>query len=119
MFPYPREQLGRYLGPLKNEGNEMAQALLKSNGEVVPRRTVRRLTEHELISETEIAKRKKFDQSIKDSLGDSLTIIPIEEDDLIEEDLLSEPSPEEDDAPNIIEDALQKVQQYECMNRNE
>ena len=58
MFPYPREQLGRCLGPLKNEGNEMAQAVLKSNGEVVPRRTVRRLTEHELISETEIAQKK-------------------------------------------------------------
>ena len=36
-FPMPREVLGRVLGPAKGEGNEMAQWVLKANGNVVPR----------------------------------------------------------------------------------
>ena len=40
-FPFQKEQLGRCLGPMKNEGNEMAQAILKMSGSIVPRRTVR------------------------------------------------------------------------------
>jgi hypothetical protein len=35
-FPYQKEQLGRCLGPAKNEGNVMAQWILKENGKVVP-----------------------------------------------------------------------------------
>ena len=42
-FPFNREVLGRVLGPAKGEGNEMAQWILKANGNVVPRRTVRPL----------------------------------------------------------------------------
>jgi hypothetical protein len=37
------EVLGRVLGPAKGKGNEMAQWLLKANGNVVPRRTLRPL----------------------------------------------------------------------------
>ena len=43
-FPYNTKCLGRCLGPAKNEGNEMAQWVLKQNGHVIPRRTCRRLT---------------------------------------------------------------------------
>jgi hypothetical protein len=44
-FPYQKEWLGRCLEPTKNEGNAMAQQwILKENGKVVPRRTLRRLT---------------------------------------------------------------------------
>jgi hypothetical protein len=39
-FPYPREILGRVLGPATGAGNEMSQWVLKSNGNVVPRRTM-------------------------------------------------------------------------------
>jgi hypothetical protein len=35
-FPFNREILGRILGPAKGEGNEMAQWVLKANGNVVP-----------------------------------------------------------------------------------
>jgi hypothetical protein len=35
-FPFQKEQLGHCLGPAKNEGNEMAQWVLKDNGKVVP-----------------------------------------------------------------------------------
>ncbi len=47
-FTYQKERLGRCLGPAKNEGNAMAQWILKENGKVVPRRTIRRLTPSEL-----------------------------------------------------------------------
>ncbi|EJK62678.1 hypothetical protein THAOC_16700 [Thalassiosira oceanica] len=36
-FPYPKEVLGRVLGPAKHEGNEMAQYVLTIHGNVVPR----------------------------------------------------------------------------------
>ena len=35
-FPAAREKLGQALGLLKNEGNEMAQAILTSKGMVIP-----------------------------------------------------------------------------------
>jgi hypothetical protein len=35
-FPYLKECLGHCLGPAKNEGNAMAQWILKENGKVVP-----------------------------------------------------------------------------------
>jgi hypothetical protein len=35
-FPFNKEVLGRVLGPAKGEGNEMAQWILKANGNVVP-----------------------------------------------------------------------------------
>ena len=35
-FPFNREILGRILGTAKGEGNEMAQCVLKENGNVVP-----------------------------------------------------------------------------------
>jgi len=36
LFPMPREVLGCVMGPAKGEGNEMAQWVLKANGNVVP-----------------------------------------------------------------------------------
>ena len=35
-FPFSKEVLGWILGPAKREGNEMAQWVLKANGNVVP-----------------------------------------------------------------------------------
>ena len=35
-FPHNQEVLGRVLGPARGEGNELAQWVLKSNGNVVP-----------------------------------------------------------------------------------
>ena len=71
-FPENKERLGRILGPIKNEGNEMAQAILNSNGKVISRRSIRRLKREERHSETEKLKRSTFDAIIKDKLGDSL-----------------------------------------------
>ena len=53
--PFPRNQevLGCVLGPARGEGNELSQWVLKSNGNVVPRWTVRALQLAELHSDTE------------------------------------------------------------------
>ena len=75
-FPMNKEKLGRVLGPLRNEGNEMAQAVLTSKGTVVPRRTLRRLTVAELHSEVEKRKRSVFDDIIKSKMGDSMSFPP-------------------------------------------
>eukprot|EP00957_Ditylum_brightwellii_P033681 2552553-Ditylum_brightwellii.AAC.1 len=42
-FPFNTEILGHSLGPAKGEGNEMAQWVMKSNGNVVPHQTLRLL----------------------------------------------------------------------------
>ena len=39
-FPENKEKLGIILGPIRNEGNEMAQAILTNKGTVVPLRTM-------------------------------------------------------------------------------
>ena len=73
IFPKPKELLGRVLGPSKNEGNEMAQNILNYNGNVVPRRSVRRLSQAELESDSEKRKRDEFNSGIKKRLGDSMS----------------------------------------------
>eukprot|EP00970_Alexandrium_tamarense_P013767 scaffold3678_cov106-Alexandrium_tamarense.AAC.1 len=77
-FPTMRECLGRCLGPAKNEGNEMAQWILKMNAQIVPRRSLHRLSEAELnpTNEIELRKRKAFDNAIAAKLGDSFSLPP-------------------------------------------
>ena len=75
-FPENKEMLGKVLGPLKNEGNEMAQAILTSKGTVVPRRSVRPLNKAELVSDIEKRKRTVFDDLIAKKLGTSMTKPP-------------------------------------------
>jgi hypothetical protein len=72
-FPYPKEVLGRCLGPSKSFGNEMAQWVLVQSGKVICITTLRRLNKSEIDSEVEKAKREEFDREIKAKLGDSLT----------------------------------------------
>ena len=73
-FPMQKRQLGRVLGPLKNEGNAMTQAVLTIRGTVVPRRTCHRLSTSEINSVSEIEKRKKFDEAIFEIHGDSMSL---------------------------------------------
>lgn len=47
-FPFNREVLGRVLGPATGAGNKMAQWVLKANGVVVPRHSLRPLQVAEL-----------------------------------------------------------------------
>ena len=73
-FPFQKRQLGRVLGPLKNEGNEMTQAVLTIKGTVIPRRSCTPLTVAEINSEVEIKKRDRFDEAILKLHGDSISI---------------------------------------------
>ena len=76
-FPFPKEILGKVLGPAKNAGNEMAQWVLKSNGQIVPRRTLRKLKPEELYNNpTEAQKRAVFNTSIRSKYGDSVNPPP-------------------------------------------
>jgi len=76
IFPFQKEQLGRCLGPAKNEGNEMAQWVLKNNGKVLPQRTLRRLstTELSLTNESEAERRMLFTTFVRGILGDSISL---------------------------------------------
>ena len=64
-FPFNREVLERVLGPASGADNEMAQWVLKANGNVVPRRTLRPLHVDELQNPTETKKREAFDVLIE------------------------------------------------------
>jgi hypothetical protein len=64
--------LGRVLGPAKGEGNEMAQWILKANGNAVPRRSSRPLKVDEIHSATELKKRTIFDGLIERRWGTSI-----------------------------------------------
>ena len=78
-FPFQKQELGRCLGPTKNDGNEMCQWFLQQNGQVVPRQTLRRLSSEELTvtNETESNKRAAFYDDIKESLGYSIAPAPL------------------------------------------
>ena len=52
----------------------MSQWVLKQNGQIVPRRTMRKLTPEELVRESEIRKRSNFDKAIKEMYGNSLSL---------------------------------------------
>ena len=57
----------------------MCQAILQQNGKIVPRRSLRCLTAHELgiPNEAEARKQANFDADIKKKLGDSLTRVEV------------------------------------------
>ncbi len=69
-FPFPSQVLGRVLGPSDGVGNEMAVWILRVDGRIVFRQTARPLTDNELNSQLENARRKAFDVAIKRKLGD-------------------------------------------------
>lgn len=105
-FPHDKEVLGRILGPAKGAGNEMPQWILKVNGNVVPRRTHRRLQTSEIHSPTEQAKRTIFNQLIERRWSQSINkpVIKKDDDDLNFEEFSS---PEEDPRKSPdIEDAV-------------
>ena len=72
-FPHHQEVLGCVLGPAQGEGNELSQWVLKSNGNVVPCRTVRVLQLAEVHSDTEKQKRDLFDALIERRWGSPMS----------------------------------------------
>jgi len=105
-FPFQNEQLGRVLGPLKNEGNKMSQAILKFNGKVVTRRTIRRLTVAKMNSESELKKQTAFDEEIRILHGDStsLPVQPVVPDDSNLSDFITDEDGEHDESIVIPEE---------------
>mmetsp|Transcript_5420 Transcript_5420/g.7995 ORF Transcript_5420/g.7995 Transcript_5420/m.7995 type:complete len:667 (+) Transcript_5420:1119-3119(+) len=68
-FPHHREHLGRWLGPAHDVGQALCYYVLKENGQVIARTSVRNLTQAELIDENEIRARADFDQNITTNIG--------------------------------------------------
>ena len=107
-FPFNKEILGKVLGPAKGEGNEMAQWVLKANGQVVPRRSIRPLHTAEIHSPTEIKKREVFDALIERRWGTAM--LPpnpdINKEDKEEE---WEPYEDEDEQPHHFPDTEEAI----------
>ena len=100
-FPFQKESLGRVLGPFRNEGNEMAQAVLQMNGTVVPRRSCRPLTLAEKNSVVEQEMRKRFDEGILKKFGDSMSLPKPDDTELLPP---SDFTIDEEDEPPLIPD---------------
>jgi hypothetical protein len=71
-FPVSKIQLGRDLGAAIDIGPAMSRNILKANGQVLYRTSVRSLTFDEIQSPTEIAERLQFDVSVEEKLGKSM-----------------------------------------------
>jgi hypothetical protein len=64
--------LGRDLGAAIDIGPVMSRNIMKANGQVLYRTSVRYLTLDEIQSPTEIAERLKFGVSVEEKLGKSM-----------------------------------------------
>ncbi|KAI2513194.1 Reverse transcriptase (RNA-dependent DNA polymerase) [Fragilaria crotonensis] len=69
-YPDDSMVLGRDLGPAIDIGPAMTRKVLKSNGQVVYRSTVRALTADELADETMTKNRREFTEKVNAILGD-------------------------------------------------
>jgi hypothetical protein len=68
-YPDDKLILGHYLGPAIDTGLAMMAKILKLNGVIVCRSTLRHLTDEELSSSVHQEMRCKFDESIEQHLG--------------------------------------------------
>ena len=71
-FPFNQEVLGWVLGPAQGEVNEMAQWILKANGNVVPQHSHRPLQVAKINSPMAAKKHKWFDSLIERTWGTSM-----------------------------------------------
>lgn len=100
-FPFPKEVLGRCLGPSQSFGNSMSQWVLVRSGKVICVTTLRRLNQSEIDSESERSKREEFDRLIKSKLGDSITLADPSVSELPSEEPVDDPAiPEADSIGN-------------------
>ena len=68
-FPETKFQVGRWLGPAIDVGSALTYNILKSNGRVVPRSTIRHLTYDELKYPDHISMTKAFNDNIIQKIG--------------------------------------------------
>ena len=80
-FPEDYMVRGRDLGPAIDIGPAMSRKIIKQNGQIVYRSTVRSLTPDEIADPIRIKERDEFDEALKSALGEPLT----------EEDLAGDP----------------------------
>jgi len=78
-FPEDKMLLGRYLGPSTDIGPAMSAKILKPNGQVVHRSTLRALTPDEWDSPDEIKARSEFDEAVKLKLGEAKSEDPLDD----------------------------------------
>jgi hypothetical protein len=71
-FPVSKIQLGRELGAAVDIGPAMTRKILKQNGSIMYRSSVRPLTQDEIQSPTERKERDKFDIAIEDKFGPAM-----------------------------------------------
>lgn len=71
-FPEPRNTLGRYLGPTRDEGMAMSAKLLKSNGNTTFRSTFNALTEDQMKQPSMIKRMEAFDLAVNKKIGQGL-----------------------------------------------
>jgi hypothetical protein len=71
-FPVSKIQLGRDLGAAIDIGPEMSSKILKQNGMVMYRLSVRSLTQDEIQSPTEQKERQEFDIDIEEKFGPAM-----------------------------------------------
>jgi hypothetical protein len=69
-FPSKREFLGRWLGPAPHVGQALCYYILKENGQVIARSTVRLITTDELSSPDETKLRDEFTKQVGAVIGD-------------------------------------------------
>ena len=77
MIPETKFHVKRWLGPAIDVGSALTYKILKSNGQVVMRLTIRHLTHDELTNPDHIAMTKAFDDNIIQKIG-----VPATENDL-------------------------------------
>ena len=80
-FPEDYMVRGQDLGPAIDIGPAMSRKIIKQNGQIVYRSTVRSLTPDEIADPIRIKERDEFDEALKSALGEPLT----------EEDLAGDP----------------------------
>jgi hypothetical protein len=71
-FPVSKIQLGRDLGASIDIGPAMTRKILKKNGMVMYRSSVRSLTQDEIQSPTELKERQEFDIAIEEKFGSAM-----------------------------------------------
>ena len=68
-FPETKFQVGQWLGPAIDVGSALTYKILKSNGQVVLRSTIRHLTHDELKNQDHTAMTKAFNDNIIQKIG--------------------------------------------------
>jgi hypothetical protein len=111
--PIEMTQLGRWLGIAHEVGTAMTYWILKENGQIICRSTVRPLLKEEWRSETEKAARAEFNETIKDKYGnyDPELLEVFENEDIINPSNLDE-EPENDAQPEMLDRQNKKRKKY-------